>query len=31
MDSEKMTKEEILYLAEHAKKYTDLLIRQCDS
>ena len=29
--SKKMTKEEILYHAEHAKHYTELLIKQCDS
>jgi len=31
MEPEKISKEEILYLAEHAKYYTELLIRQCDS
>jgi len=31
MVPEKMTKEEILYLAEHTKYYTELLIKQCDS
>ena len=30
MDTKKITNEEILYLAEHAKYYNELLIKQCE-
>jgi len=31
MDDQETKKEDILYTAEHALFYSDLLIRQCDS